>query len=188
MNDFKSKVRDHYSSIELSNERLEKLQSLEGKTSRPLFSWNIFVTGFATLSILFAVVLVGFPQVTRSLEDNILHEVVKNHIKNMPSEIETSNLFAISSKLSRLDFAIINSTYTSDKSLVGARYCSIQGVTAAQLQYKDTVGTRYTVYQVPVPKEFESRKGLIKESDISGVHVQIYVEKGLLIGKAYSLK
>jgi hypothetical protein len=70
--------------------------------------------------------------------------------------------------------------------VLGGRYCSIQGVTAAQLRLRDQAGWIRTLYQVPYEV---SRFGVLpdigageqpKLTQVRGLTVELWVEKGLL--------
>jgi len=124
-----------------------------------------------------------------TLAGRIGSEVAKNHIKLKPLEIQTASIQAIREYFTELDFSPIESSLlqASGKTLLGARYCSIQGVTAAQLRLKDTkTGQVQSLYQtIYKPEvftglpELEEGKQPITVYD-KGLEVDIWVEKGLL--------
>lgn len=91
--------------------------------------------------------------------------------------------------MTKLDFMPVESALLkgSTKSLIGGRYCSIQGITAAQLRLKDnetgqvqslyqTVYDKKVFYDLPVLKE--KQKPITVYS--KGLAVDIWVEKGIL--------
>jgi len=72
--------------------------------------------------------------------------------------------------------------------LQGGRYCSIKGVTAAQLRFaSESDGKVSTLYQVPYEKALFGSVPAIESDDSpmvlasKGLNVQLWVEKGLLM-------
>jgi len=185
MSDLKNKVKRHFDQVELSDTQFEKFNSImlnERKAKSSLVNWlKILVPTFTLLIVFF----VTNPFV--SLENKVMDEIVRNHLKKMPSEIVTESLAAAEHRLDKLDFSLISSVHTKDMKLIGARYCSIQGIIAAQLKYEDNDGNRYTVYQVPLQDAFKYIHGKIDTSTIKGVDVNLYAENGILVGMAISI-
>ena len=123
------------------------------------------------------------------LAQRIGTEVAKNHINLKPLEIQTSSIKDIRTFLSKLDFIPIESVLLkeSSKSLIGGRYCSIQGVRAAQLRLKDsTTGQIQSLYETVYDPNVFSNLPELKEGQkpitvySKGLAVDIWVEKGLL--------
>ena len=73
----------------------------------------------------------------------------KNHLELKPLDIETQSIRSAQKYFTQLDFLPIKSKQIieTDK-LVGGRYCSIKGRTAAQLRYTDDLESVSTLYQV----------------------------------------
>ncbi len=123
------------------------------------------------------------------LEQRIGSEVAKNHINLKPLEIQTSSIKDIRGFLSKLDFVPIESVLLkgSSKRLLGGRYCSIQGVRAAQLRLKDTkTGQIQSLYETVYDPDVFSDLPELKEGEkpitvySKGLAVDIWIEKGLL--------
>ena len=184
MSKFKNKMKDHYDKIELSDDQFNKLDKImrKEKKSGLVMSWFKYFAATAFALVITILIMDPFTGV----DEKIMNEVVMNHLKNMPSEIVTTDVTVAESGLNKLDFSLISATSTKDMKLIGARYCSILGKTAAQLSYKDFKGRRFTVYQVPLQKEFRNQTGRLRTSVIKGVNVILYSEDGLLIAKAVS--
>lgn len=121
----------------------------------------------------------------------IASEVAKNHIKMKPLEVQTQSFADLRSYFTQLDFAPSASKVfkTNNLNMLGARYCSIQGITAAQLRYRqiNEQGEYQTLYQVPYQVEqFKQLKQLqLKQEPIvvyaQGLEIQMWVEKDLLM-------
>ncbi|MDH5394301.1 MAG: hypothetical protein OEY11_14030 [Gammaproteobacteria bacterium] len=124
-----------------------------------------------------------------SIEEKIGSEVAKNHIKLKPLEIKTSQFEQLQHYFTELDFTPVLSRHINlnRQALIGGRYCSIQGITAAQLRLKDTTtGQLQSLYQTHYDKNvFSGIAGLTEGQQpvtvhVKGLTVDIWVEKGLL--------
>ncbi|MFT4799487.1 MAG: hypothetical protein ACI9B8_002041 [Sulfitobacter sp.] len=73
--------------------------------------------------------------VNKGVPQLIAAEVAKNHINMKPLEVQTGKLNELKDYFTELDFSPVQSSHFSAGQLIGARYCSVQGVTAAQLRY-----------------------------------------------------
>jgi hypothetical protein len=123
----------------------------------------------------------------------IAGEVAGNHIKQRPMELYAQSMDQVQNYFKELDFSPANSDQLleqfslAESDLVGARYCSIKGITAAQLRYKVSTGHHSTLYEVGYDADIY---GQIPDIDlgevpetlmIKGLKVSIWVEKGLLM-------
>ena len=90
-----------------------------------------------------AVLIVGFLFLNRYLEwgrlnQQVLAEIAMNHSKQLNVEVATGRYDILQTELDRLDFALgpadpaLQEAYT----LIGGRYCTIQGGLAAQLKLR----------------------------------------------------
>ena len=123
----------------------------------------------------------------------IAAEVAKNHIKMKPLEVQTSELSQLRDYFTELDFTPVSSSRIGEKKLmIGGRYCSIQGLTAAQIRFVDK--QPLTLYQVQYDKALY---GELPSVDVGqqpielverGVAVSIWIEKGLLMATARSIE
>lgn len=134
------------------------------------------------------------------LTQQIANEVVKNHLKLKPLDVETHSMRGIQTYFTQLDFmpsasSVLQQQYalTEDR-LIGGRYCTIKGVTAAQLRFTtsnpvtpDTNNSAIsTLYQVPYDADLhgempDTTNGeLPKQLMVKGMSVSLWKEKGLL--------
>jgi len=91
---------------------------------------------------------------------DIVQEVVRNHLKLKPLDINTSSINKARGYFTQLEFSPINSSildkqfFIAANQLIGGRYCSIKGITAAQFRYSTSPETTMdnkritTLYQV----------------------------------------
>jgi hypothetical protein len=174
VNSLKRQIRDHYQSKKLSSDQIERLQ----QEKRRVFLWSAVGSSLVACSILFIIFL------KPDFNSSVMQEITYNHFKNLSVEISTGNLSLIQNALPKLDFTIVQSSKfsKSEWEVIGGRYCSIQGQIAAQIKLKKIkTGQIYTFYQTRGREEFEST---FVENNIDGAHVQLWSEKGLLMGIA----
>ena len=182
----KSALQEHYQNLELNQSQLDSLQKTMGSKNTSARKWRLIHTQLTTLA---AVVLFGvFIAYSdwNNIDRRVVKEVAYNHVKSGELGIKTTALAEVQAKLTRLNFQIIKSSFVpSNMSLVGGKYCSIQGIEAAQLKYMDhKAGKAMTLYQVSMdhPQFKQIKPHQIKE--INGVRVKIWQEKGLLVASA----
>ena len=177
----------------LSAKQLESLMLLqkgETKKMRQIFSMKYRWVGAAAV---FFIVMGNLFYLNMSpelpLNQRIGSEVAKNHLNLRPLEIKTSSIQEIRGFLTMLGFSPIESALLkgSSKRLIGGRYCSIQGVRAAQLRLQDSqTGQIQSLYQTVYDKNVFYDLPELKENEMpvtvysKGLAVDIWVEKGLL--------
>lgn len=188
----KKTLRKHIESQSLSDKQLDTLLSLQKSDGAPEKSKLIpyrWVASFAAAFIIMIGSFYFFASPQHALDERIGNEVAKNHIKLKPLEIQTSNIKVIRNYFTELDFSPIESSLlkNTNKVLLGGRYCSIQGITAAQLRLRDEkTGQVQSLYQTLYdPKVFSGIPLLDKDNKpitvySKGLEVSIWVEKGLL--------
>lgn len=196
-------LKEHYGSKELSESQIDKLNRLQQEQTDLILEKkkkpNIFELSslFKTkrsaaiaASVLIALMLLPLQRLFVNYQhsntvDLIVAEVAYNHNKRMKMEIYSTGLPEINTYLEKLDFNLINSGVVSSKlySIVGARYCSIQGQLAAQLKIKDKeTGEMFTFYQSKRPDGFTLEKLYEKRS--TGALVKVWLEGDLLLSLA----
>ena len=125
----------------------------------------------------------------------IAEEVVQNHLKMKPLEVTSHSLHDMHAYFNQLDFSLRNSSLitTSNLQLLGGRYCSIQGFTAAQLRLKhNETGDLETLYQAPYDSKLFKELPNLQEGQapvrhyINGIGVDVWVDKGILFARTFS--
>jgi len=190
----KQQVNQHIRQVELSDRQLTELESLinphTGKESRRggYYGGKLAVAGMFFVAVVALFVMSQFPwDTSKDMPRLIAEEVVKNHLKLKPLEVKAETINAIRGYFSKLEFMPVESSMVSDKSmkLIGGRYCSLQGITAAQLRMKQGRNLQ-TLYQTQyLPGVFGQLPQLEKDESplvvyARGIKVKIWVEKGLL--------
>ncbi len=196
----KQALQHHLQQKSLSGKQVKQLHRLQNQADEQNKTGNK-ITWLMTMSIvatLILSVLVLYSVVIQPDKNNmsllIAEEVVSNHLKLKPLEIKANQLQEINQYFSMLDFVPIHSDRLPEFSekLVGGRYCSLQGITAAQFRLQDTEsGEIQTLYEtIYNPKIFNNLPNLdAGEEPITvyakGIQVEIWVEKGLLFAQTH---
>jgi hypothetical protein len=151
MNTHEEHIREHYAGKSLSDQRVAEVLSegerLHGRGVRrymPIFA----MAAVLVLAFLLHDRYLG----SRALKDRVLAEIAMNHNKRLGVEVATGRFDFLQSKLDRLDFPISlpDPSLLDTHTLVGGRYCSIQGELAAQLKLRNVhSGEIRTLYITP---------------------------------------
>jgi len=179
--------------------KLEQLQQRALKKPRwtPVFSWFSTVLGSVTAGVIIGIISLSLlKQPSADIQQRIAHEVLTNHLKIKPLDVETNSITQVRTYFDRLDFAPQLSKQISDESaeLLGGRYCTLQGAIAAQLRFKLPSGEVMTFYQAAYdPKRFgqlpDAEHGepalQLKER---GFHMRLWREYGLVMVTAQESK
>ncbi|MCL1050337.1 hypothetical protein L2755_11960 [Shewanella abyssi] len=125
----------------------------------------------------------------------IANEVALNHVKMKPLEVQTQQLSELRAYFTQLDFTPVNSSFLNNSAskMLGGRYCSIQGLTAAQIRFSDNDKQLVTLYEVQYDPSLYGVLPILERGEqptelvVRGVAVSIWVEKGLLMATARSV-
>jgi len=127
------------------------------------------------------------------LPREIASEVGLNHLKRRPLEVQGTALTEIQPYFHELPFRLLDSSLlaTNRVGLRGGRYCSVGGVTAAQLRLSDDQGGIQTLYQVPYDADAFGDLPNIdagaqpRTLQVRGLNVDLWVERGLLFARVH---
>ena len=199
MSGFERAVRDYLERRSLAEDQLCALEALQGSapTSGRAESGRFRVAPGAALPVILVSAILAPILAWMSLSllpdselpSLIADEVAANHLKLKPMEVKGGDFGEIRGFFTELDFAP-QQTRLADVAglgLVGGRYCSVQGVTAAQLRLRseDAAGLQ-TLYQArydprrfgPLPNLDEGEQPLLLSA--RGLQVSLWLEKGVL--------
>ena len=118
-----------------------------------------------------------------NLSKAIAREIAMNHWKLLDVEFISETIPDLSQQMGKLDFSLIRPGRLSEAlTIVGARYCSIQGAIAAQIQLTDAAGHPYTLYQTRIRAPLTS----IQEEtfEFEGLQLKLWHENGIFLGLA----
>ena len=189
-------VRYHLQAQELNPRQLERLEQLQSEAMQPHLTtkarWNwaaaIILAVVASLSAL----LLTKGQDHAAIAQLMAEEIAMNHLKNRPLEVKGSQVASLRDYFTELDFVLSESTRLAGTTtrLLGGRYCSIQGVGAAQLRLQEENQGYRTWYQVPFD---HAKHAVLQNIDrdaapivryARGVRVEMWAEKGLVFALA----
>ena len=192
----KQSAREHIESFSLNDDQIQELEAMsrnyvpQRRVRPPILYWSL---AGAVAVFLLALILTPLIIEHKDVHQRIALEVATNHIKLKPLEIETASIATARAYFDKLDFIPVSSTLVNKMGLelTGGRYCSLQGIAAAQLRVKQPGSdTLQTLYQTEYRKDvFETVPALeLGEQPIElyakGIRVRIWSEKGLLFALA----
>ena len=188
----KQSVRDYIESYSLNDDRLRNLESL-GKQieTRRTGQVSIYRWSLAVALVVFILAFLFAPLVLEqgNIHERIALEVATNHLKLKPLEIETASIDNIREYFDKLDFMPVNSSLVNELGLelAGGRYCSLQGIAAAQLRVRQPGSNSIqTLYQTEYRKDVFNDMPVLEQGETpielyaKGIRVRIWSEKGLV--------
>jgi hypothetical protein len=118
----------------------------------------------------------------------VAEEISLNHHKRLDPEFRSADITELATSMDRLGFTLVLPARVAESGTrpVGARYCSLRGRSAAQVQLTDDRGRRHTLYEVPPAGDLERVKS--GSIEIDGLEVSFWREKGLVFGWAEPLE
>ena len=150
------------------------------------FPWLGVGVAAAVLALILAGALFfGSRDHAADVSTRVAAEIARNHQKHADVAVESTRYEQFRDVFEKLDFAVVapHSSRMQGLSLVGARYCSVQGHVALQMRLQDEQGERVTLYQVRAADTFsEIDDGDVV--DVLGLHVELWRENGVLLGLA----
>jgi hypothetical protein len=188
----KDTVRNHFAGYRLSGDQLQRLQDVQSRFSSPLpvAAAKGFRSRTTLVAVLVCLVIAVFawrhPWDQTINMSSLAAELAYHHNKRMVMEVESASLDEVRAYLGKLDFTPIESQRfpSAEWELVGGRYCSLKGHLAAQLRMRNkTTGETCTFYQLLTPPGVTGLAGTFEDFE-QGVKVEIWQERGLLLGVA----
>jgi anti-sigma factor RsiW len=181
-------LKSFYYTKSLPAARVDFLLQAKNRSAQSNQQWRI--TPLMQIATLTAAIVIFFLVAAReehrkSIERAVCAEVVMNHLKHSPLEVISSHYSEVQSALSRLDFSIMpaNSMLLETYQLMGGRYCSIQGVPAAQLRVRDVRSAKEcTLYAVKAAGKLRDVIASVESMD--GIRVEIWRQDNVLFALA----
>lgn len=199
----KESVADKFEEIELNSDQLARLElQVDAATRQPAslprrlgrLAW----LRVSAAALIFSIGVLLANQFYRSQHANelleaIAIEVASNHLKLKPLEVKSQNLREVLSYFDRLDFQLLESksiAVGAGDQLLGGRYCSIQGIDAAQLRVMSADGELNTWYEGTLPP---GKLKQIPDTDsgaapaelaVKGLSVRIWRQQGIVFAHA----
>ncbi len=193
--DLKHSVNEHLESVRLDASHLRRLERMQRQSAgRPWWRHRALAVGLVACIIAAVTVMLLPLRGTLNAPSPaiaVAEEVVMHHLRRRPLEVRGDSLAAIEGYFDELGFRLVDSLRPAiGGGLLGGRYCSVQGVTAAQLRREDPSGRTQTLYQLPYDR---SRFGTLPDIargepphtlKVRGLLVDLWVERGLLFALA----
>lgn len=187
----KRSVIGHLQARRLTEEQLRRLERLQAgaRKARP---WRRLGLAAAVLLVLGLAALIGSPESPADRALQIADEVALNHLKQRPLEVHGGASDELQTYFDELGFRLLLQPQSlgPQDALLGGRYCSIRGVTAAQLRLRDETGRVETLYQAPYDRDLFGRQPDVGRGEtprrlqVRGLTVELWVERGLLFALA----
>ena len=180
---------DLLSLIEKSEEKVEGVKEdfITWRSFTSILSMNRFA--YASILLLLGYVawmvngLSDIPLFQTELTTAISREIEMNHRKQFKVEYEGQTIAGLVKQMDKLDFSLMMpASLAKSMRITGARYCSIRGRIAAQIQMVDSKGRYCTLYQTKLVEPLVSIKNASLELD--GVEYMLWNEKGVFFGFA----
>jgi len=192
-------VKELYSDIKLSPTQLGELrQSIDSnrEISQPSNkrSRSYRTTALASIAVLAATLCLSVFLIWpgQNKTQNVIADVVKNHLSQHELHYPTNSLVSLSGKFNYLGFMLFDSAWVSSivqGSLIGARPCLILNKPSAQLRYQLDNNDWATVFQTRYDAAvYGDIPDISKQEPIisthAGVTVSLWQERGLLFAVA----
>ena len=196
--ELKDSVKKYVESKQLNENQLDGLMGLVDAQSKPAKDQSRWLQAIVVVAVIGVAIGLYWNTTARNHSEVsllIAEEVVHNHLKMKPLEVSSHSLHDMRAYFNQLDFSLRSSSVIENTTLqlLGGRYCSIQGITAAQIRLKDKqTGDLETLYQAPYNKELFKDLPKLQEGHapvrhfINGIAVEVWVEKGILFARTFS--
>lgn len=125
------------------------------------------VAGCILAGILSVAISLLWWQKGETTQELVAQEVLTNHLKISKLDLETSSIYEVRTFFDRLNFSPFFSVMLErdDLRLLGARYCTLQGVIALQMRFRAVDGEVVTYYQALYDKQRFGRLPDIKAGE-----------------------
>lgn len=199
----RSAIQKRFESERIDDDRLRALNSmLIAQPVQPAsrISRSVLLAGLGAFALfIMSVMFLAGPGLLKNSDGvsvmTIAEEVAINHLHHKPLESTSSDIDTVNDFFDGLGLRLAEPSIITQRDwrLQGGRYCSIQGVTAAQLRYSGKAASEHTVYQAPY---VHARHGMLPNHDkgeqpvsviARGVHVTLWVQGGTLYAIASNI-
>ena len=189
MTEIDDRLRDHYRGLQLNAQELQNIAhsgSHKGRFSSAFTSWKLGGFAWATAALLLLSVSVGVHEYGTHTERTYrtLNEAALNHSTRLQLEFESGSIVEIDENMSQLPFKVqLPEKFSRQYSVLGARYCTINGELAAHVKFID----RETDKQVSLfmTRSVDDLQDINAASEqVDGVNVTLWNESGLFYAMA----
>ena len=187
MKNLEQELKNYYRSKNLASHRITAIQSSVHQIDRTRHRVSHLIPLTAIVLLAIGIGLWLHTGMGSNLTKQIVAEIGYNHREHGRLIVESDRYGVVQAALSELDFPIRpqRDELVQDFTLIGGKYCSIQGSLAAQLKLSNLKsGIIYTLYVLPMADDAKSVKAGVYETN--GVKVELWTDQSLLYGLAQS--
>ena len=189
MKNLEQELKNYYRSKRLASHRVTAIQSSVHRTDgilRRASRIPYVVPLAAVLFLAIGTVIWSHFGMNGSLTDQLVAEIGHNHRQHGTLIVESDRYGVVQSALSKLDFPVRprRDELIQDFTLIGGKYCSIQGSRAAQLKLRHrSSGIIHTLYVLPMAEDAKNVEQGVYETN--GVQVELWTDQLLLYALAH---
>lgn len=181
------RLRTYYAAQRLPDERVARILAASNAVVGPANWWQRPQWLAAAAALVLLLGGAGFWwRAPARMTARVAAEVAHNHLKGEAPEVQAARFGPIQLALAKLDFPLAPSAahpLPDRLTLVGGRYCSVQGEPAAQIRLLEPDGHPCTLY---VTRSTGNRLAAVRpgEYEAEGVRVRIWHDEGRLFAMA----
>ena len=173
-------IRDAYASVEPPAGLTAAVRRSKRETKFRRSAWG--AAAVAVVAAAIAIVVVAQAPGHSGLSDRLADEVWRHYLVLKPPEVRGNGFGDLAAQLPRLDFELRAPRLPTGWFTEGARYCSVDGELAAQIQLRDENGHRYALYVTRARPKFDPLTDRRVRRD--GGSVRVWREAGLVYALA----
>jgi hypothetical protein len=189
MTEIDDRLRDYYRGLQLSAQDLNEISQTskeQTETEGTPSHWNFRRFSWVAAAFLFLTTSVGIHQFGTHSErtSRTLNEAAMNHSTRLQLEFEGSTIVEIDKHMSQLPFSVqLPSQFNKQYSVLGARYCTINGELAAHVKFIDReTDKQISLFMTRSVEDLQKINTTTEQVD--GVNVSLWNESGLFYAMA----
>lgn len=186
MNELDKKIRQYYTGITLSAERLDKITQSDhqSRKRRTVLSLGLAACAAGLAGSLTGTYWYRQGSVTERTRST-MRELALNHVAELSMEYGVNSINEVNQRMQLLSFsASLPERLSLPVDILGARYCTVSGNLAVHLKLFDQTARRsVSLFMTPVFKDLEAIDG--EGNNIDGVHITLWQEKNMFYAMAY---
>jgi hypothetical protein len=189
MTEIDDRLRDYYRGHRLDAVDVQGIaQSSEGKTGLGVdfSSWRLGGFTWVAAALLLVTISVGIHEYGTHSERTYrtLNEAAMNHSTRLQLEFEGSTIVEIDQGMSQLPFKVqLPTEFNRQYSVLGARYCTINGELAAHVKFIDRkTDHQFSLFMTRSVDDLQEINATSEQVD--GVNVSLWNESGLFYAMA----
>lgn len=184
MKNLEQELKNYYRSKRLDSHRITAMQASVHEMQRTRYNVSYLIPIAAVILL-----TIGIGLWLHISADSVTHQVVAeighNHRQHGALVVESDQYAVVQAALSELDFPIRprRDEFVQDFVLAGGKYCTIQGLQAAQLKLSHSKSqVIHTLYVLPMGDNIKDVESGVYETN--GVQVELWTDRTLVYGLA----